>query len=156
PGGELAIEVSPIAKSQVVHVQPPQSFDSAESWAFKRARQDEMHVDEAIADAVHAGEPHRGHERHACLGRRDLVWPARRDQRGEAFEEIAADVALALEELLDRVGAASVGQVPGNQLRAATRAFPEGGHQRSGTPSKKSTSPVSSEYSAPTTTRPSP
>src|SRR5215510_10554697 len=105
-----------------MHMQLAQVFDSAKSRALNGPRKDEMHVDGVAADAVHAGEAHGRHDRDAGLRRCELVWAALRDQRHEAPEEVAADVGLTLEELLDRVDATGVGQIPCNQFRAATRA----------------------------------
>jgi len=101
PPRELAIEVSPIAESQVMHVQLPEMIHFAESRTLNDARENEVDVDEIGADAVHACEAHGRHEGDSRLRRCDIVRAAPRNECAEALEEIAADVTLALEELLD-------------------------------------------------------
>src|SRR3954451_19996252 len=122
PAGELAIEVSRIAEPEMVHVQLAQLLDLAKARTDDNPRQDEVDVDRVAADAVGAGEAYGRHESDAGLRRCDIVRTALADQRHEAREEIAAGVGRAREEFLDRVIAAGVRQVLGQQFRAAPRA----------------------------------
>lgn len=109
----------------MVDIQPAQAFDFPQAWAFYSPRKDEVDVDEVVTDPVHAGEAHLRHEGHASLRRRDVVRAAFPDQCDEALEQIATDVALTAEELLEGVGTTGMGQVLRHQLRATARAFPE-------------------------------
>jgi hypothetical protein len=100
-------------------------FDSPESQAIDGPWKNEVHVDKVVANPVYASEPNCRHEGHAGLRWRDFVWAAFLDQSNKAPEEVATDLGLTLQELLDRVWATGVRQVSGNQLRATTGAFPE-------------------------------
>src|SRR5688500_7058103 len=88
PPQELVVELVRSAHPQVVHVPRAELLDLPNSRVAKRSWQAEVDVHPPIADRIHGGEPDPAHERHAGLGRGDLIGPAHRDLALEPFEQL--------------------------------------------------------------------